>query len=102
MTSIIRRTKWLNPVTYTNFVRPRKIVQVNTLHSLYDIIVIEIFKVKFVYTIYPWDCYQGITLAILFLKYEYLQFQQLEWAKIRHEKRTAMQYALFFGIEIRI
>ena len=33
--------------------RPHKIVQVNTLHELNGILVIEIFEVKVEYTIYP-------------------------------------------------
>ena len=40
-------------VTYNSYCRPHTIVQVNTLHALYDIKVIEIFEVKVLYTIYP-------------------------------------------------
>ena len=42
--SIICRAKWLNPVTCTNSDRPRKIVQVNTLHVLYDFLFLKIFE----------------------------------------------------------
>ena len=47
--SIICRTKWLNPFTYTNSDRAHKIVHVNSLHVLYGILVIEIFELKVVY-----------------------------------------------------
>ena len=44
MASVIFFTKSLNRlITYNNSVRPHKIAQVNTLHALYDILVIQIF-----------------------------------------------------------
>ena len=46
MATIIFQSKSLNPVTLSNYGRPHKIVQVNALHDLYDIIVIEIFMAK--------------------------------------------------------
>ena len=51
LASIIVKTKWLNPVT-SNVGISHKIVQVNTLHALDDILVIEILEVEFVYPIY--------------------------------------------------
>ena len=53
MTSIIYRTKWLNPAAYNSFDRAHKIVQVNTFYDLYGIIIIEKFELKVVYKIYP-------------------------------------------------
>ena len=73
MTPIISRTKWLNPVTYTNSSRPHKIVQVNVLHVIYDILVIEIFEVKVVYKIYPqWVIIKALRYKKLDFKCEFL------------------------------
>ena len=54
MTSIICRTKCLNPFTYNNFDRVNKIVQVNTFFDFwYGIISIEIFELNVFYMILP-------------------------------------------------
>ena len=49
LTSIISMIKSLNKVILDNSHRPNIIVQINFLHVIYSVIVIEIFDVKVVY-----------------------------------------------------
>ena len=53
LASIIFPTRSLNKVVLDNYNRPNRIVQMNVLHVIYSVIVIEIFDEKVVYEIYP-------------------------------------------------
>ena len=53
MNSIISGIRFLNKAIYDDSDRPNRIVQMNGSHALYSVIVIEKFKVKIVYAIYP-------------------------------------------------
>ena len=54
MASIIFPNKSLDKVILEVSNRPNRIVQMNVLHAIYSVIVLEIFEVKVVYAIYPW------------------------------------------------
>ena len=52
LTSIISRIKSLNKVFLDYSYRPQRNVQMNVLHAVYSVIVIEIIDAKIVYAIY--------------------------------------------------